>query len=243
MSDPGQHNTLPRPAPLPGGPSDEASFRRRIESLRHRVGRYLQNERSTVIADLSCGEGEFLSLVQSMGYTNAIGISSSAESVEKARQRGLKATEEGFLDHLANHPGAYDFILLPHVVEHLGKEEFLRCVQLVREALKVGGRAVFLAPNAASPMGLMSAVSDFTHEMLLTASSLAQVGTAAGLEKIFVGGTTPPPIALRGKLRALAWLAMRPALSAVYGDGHFAYGRVMEPELIGVFYRPPKLSP
>jgi 2-polyprenyl-3-methyl-5-hydroxy-6-metoxy-1,4-benzoquinol methylase len=235
-----QPSTLPRPTPIAGGTADEPSFLHRVESLRHRVTSYLQNERTIAIADLGCGMGEFLWLVRSMGYTSAIGIGQSEADLGEARKRGLTNVQrEGVLEHLAAHPGAYDFILLPSVVEHFTKEELLRCLQLVREALKVGGRAVVLAPNAASPLGLMSAVSDITHEVLLTASSLAQVGAAAGLEKIFVGGTTPPPIKLRGQMRALVWTALRPVFAAVYGDHHFEYGRVMEPELIGVFYRAP----
>ena len=96
---------------------------------------------------------------------------------------------------------------------------------------------VLLTPNAASPLGFIYAVSDFTHELLLSATSLAQVAGATGLRPVFLGGTSPNPNGRRGRVKALAWRAMRPAIAAIYGDRRLPYGRVVEPELIGVFER------
>jgi 2-polyprenyl-3-methyl-5-hydroxy-6-metoxy-1,4-benzoquinol methylase len=218
---------------------DEALFQEKVDYFRHRIGPYLPGDKNAAIADLACGVGEFLWLARAQGYTNVIGIDLSEPQLAHARRMGLTNVQaESLFDHLPKHPGAYDFILLGHVVEHLTKDELMRCMHLAVDALKPGGRIALLTPNAASPFGFIYAVSDFTHELLLTATSLSQVARAVGLEVVFLGGTTPNPRAWRGKARAALWRTVRPALAAIYGIPRIPFGRVMEPELLGVFARP-----
>jgi SAM-dependent methyltransferase len=184
---------------------DEAAYRDKIEYFRHRLAAFLPADKKARIIDLACGAGEFLSLLHSLGYTEARGIDLSEAQLAHARRMGLSNVDRD---------------------------------DLVRAALKPGGRALFLTPNAASPLGFIYAVSDFTHELLLSATSLSQVAGAAALEVVYLGGARPNPKNLKGIAKAAAWAVLRPALVRVYGDRRLPYGGVVEPELLGVFQRP-----
>ena len=144
----------------------------------------------------------------------------------------------GLMEHLQTHPQAYDVVVLSHVVEHLTKRELLEALRLTRAALVPGGQALLLTPNAASPFGFLYAVSDFTHELLLTATSLSQVAAATGFEIVYLGGVRPPRTSVRGWLKAAAWASVRPVLARALGDRRLPFGTVVEPELIGAFRRP-----
>jgi 2-polyprenyl-3-methyl-5-hydroxy-6-metoxy-1,4-benzoquinol methylase len=218
---------------------DEAAYRDKIEYFRHRLAAFLPADKKARIIDLACGAGEFLSLLHSLGYTEARGIDLSEAQLAHARRMGLSNVDrDDLVHHLESHPNTYDVVVLSHVIEHLTKNELLSCMRLVRAALKPGGRALFLTPNAASPLGFIYAVSDFTHELLLSATSLSQVAGAAALEVVYLGGARPNPKNLKGIAKAAAWAVLRPALVRVYGDRRLPYGGVVEPELLGVFQRP-----
>ncbi len=218
-------------------PRDPAWYRSRARFFHHRTHGFLPTDPGADILDLACGAGEFLYYLRSRGYTAARGIDLSDEQLALARRMGLEnvAREDAFA-HVRSHPGAYDFILASHVLEHLRKEDVVQCLGLVGRALRKGGRLVVLLPNAGSPLGLPYAFGDFTHEVYFTAMSLAQVSALAGLSIVHIGGIAPDAGSVAGLLKAGLWAALlRPALGAVLGDRRMRFGRVLEPELIGVF--------
>ena len=218
---------------------DEAAFQEKIEYFRHRFGPFLPADKQARIIDLACGAGELLALLRSLAYVNSTGIDLSETQIAHARKMGLvNVSQDNLVSHLQSHPDTYDLIVLSHVIEHMTKNELLECMRLTRAALRPGGRALFLTPNAASPLGFLYAVSDFTHELLLSATSLSQVAGAVGLDIVHLGGAKPTPRNLKGFAKAAAWAVLRPALASVYGDRRLPYGAVIEPELIGVFQRP-----
>lgn len=218
---------------------DQAAYDAKIEYFRHRFGPYLPKDKSARIVDLACGAGEFLALLKAEGYTNASGIDLSEAQLAHARRMGLtNVARENLVDHLKANEGGADLLVLSHVVEHMTKSELLSCMRLVRAALKPGGRLLLLTPNAASPLGFIYAVSDITHELLLSATSLSQVTDVAGLKVVYLGGARPTANSLKGRVKGMAWSVLRPALVSVYGDRRLPYGGVVEPELLGVFERP-----
>ena len=221
-------------------PRDPAWYRARSRFFDHRTRPFLPPDPGAAILDLACGAGEFLYYLRSRGYTAARGIDLSGEQLAVARGMGLQnVAQEDALSHLRAHPHTYDFILASHIVEHLPKGEVVECLGLMGKALRADGRLVVLLPNAGSPLGLPYAFGDFTHEVYFTAMSLAQAAALAGLPIIRIAGVTPDRGHATGFVKAALWAGLlRPLLVAVLGDRRMKFGRVFEPELIGVFGRP-----
>jgi SAM-dependent methyltransferase len=220
-------------------PRDPAWYRARSQFFHHRTHAFLPAEPGAAILDLACGAGEFLYYLRARGYTAARGIDLSVEQLALARGMGLQnVAQEEALTHLRAHPHSYDFILASHIVEHLPKGEVVECLGLMGKALRADGRLVVLLPNAGSPLGLPYAFGDFTHEVYFTAMSLAQAAALAGLPIIQIRGISPDRTSATGLIKAALWAGLlRPLLVAVVGDRRMRFGRVLEPEIIGVFGR------
>jgi len=225
-------------------PRDLEWYRGRSRFFHHRTHAFLPRDPGAPILDLACGAGEFLYYLRSRGYAAARGIDLSEEQLALARGMGLQnVAREDAVAHLRAHPASYDFILASHIVEHLPKEEVVECLGLMGKALRAGGRLVVLLPNAGSPLGLPYAFGDFTHEVYFTAMSLAQAAALARLPILRIAGIAPDARGASGVLKAAVWAGLlRPLLVAVLGDRRMKYGRVLEPELIGVF-APPDEAP
>lgn len=221
-------------------PRDPEWYRARSRFFHHRTHAFLPRDPGAPILDLACGAGEFLYYLRTRGYTAARGIDLSEEQLALARGMGLpNVAREDALAHLRAHPASYDFILASHIVEHLPKEEVVECLRLMGKALRAGGRLVVLLPNAGSPLGLPYAFGDFTHEVYFTAMSLAQAAALAGLPILRIAGIAPDARGASGAVKAALWAAvLRPLLAAFLGDRRMQYGRVLEPELVGVFAPP-----
>jgi 2-polyprenyl-3-methyl-5-hydroxy-6-metoxy-1,4-benzoquinol methylase len=222
-------------------PRDAAWYAQRSRFFHHRVAAFLPDDPEAPILDAACGAGELIHYLLSRGRRDVEGVDLSAEQIAQARASGLTNVRQAdVFEHLEASPGRYQLILASHVVEHLSKAEIVRCLRLMRDALRAGGRILVLTPNAGSPLGLAYSFGDFTHETHFTAMSLAQVAALADLSVVHLGGIRPDPAGLRGRVRRILWdHALAPVLGALLGDGRMRYGRVMEPELIGVFTSPP----
>jgi SAM-dependent methyltransferase len=222
-------------------PRDPAWYRARSRFFHHRTHAVLPADPGAAILDLACGAGEFLYYLRSRGYTAARGIDLSDEQLALARGMGLdNVAREDAIAHLRAHPRSYDFILASHIVEHLPKDEVVACLGLMGKALRAGGRLVVLLPNAGSPLGIPYAFGDFTHEVYFTGMSLAQAAALAGLPILRIEGIAPDAgSSAAGAVKAALWAAvLRPLLVGLLGDRRMQYGRIMEPELVGVFGRP-----
>jgi SAM-dependent methyltransferase len=220
-------------------PRDPAWYRARSQFFHHRTHPFLPRDPGAAILDLACGAGEFLYYLRTRRYTAARGIDLSVEQLDLARGMGLQnVAQEDALTHLRAHPHTYDFILASHIVEHLPKGEVVECLGLMGKSLRADGRLVVLLPNAGSPLGLPYAFGDFTHEVYFTAMSLAQAAALARLPIIQIRGIAPDRASATGLIKAALWAGLlRPLLVAILGDRRMKFGRVLEPEIIGVFGR------
>jgi 2-polyprenyl-3-methyl-5-hydroxy-6-metoxy-1,4-benzoquinol methylase len=216
---------------------DAAWYAERSRFFHHRLGAFLPADRDAAILDAACGAGEVLHYLLTRGYRAAEGVDLSDEQLEQARSAGLtNVSRADVLEHLEQSRGRYDLIVASHLIEHLSKARVVTCLRLMGQALRPGGRAVVLTPNAGSPLGLPYSLGDFTHEVHFTAMSLAQAAALADLKVVHLAGVRPDPSGPRGRLRRWLWdLLLERGLAALLGDRRMRYGRVMEPELIGVF--------
>lgn len=96
------------------------------------------------VLDIGCGIGRNL---EHLGGTG-IGVDHNAASIAIARDRGLTAfTVAGF--HASEHAqrGAFDSLLLAHVIEHVGEPQGLAIAREYLDYLRPGGKVVFICPQ------------------------------------------------------------------------------------------------
>lgn len=95
--------------------------------------------------DLGCGEGVLLGLLGDLGW-EAWGVELNPVMAAEARQRGLRALE-GSLEAPSPPPGlagAFDLVLMNHIVEHLRAPEL--SLRSVRAVTASGGSLVLETP-------------------------------------------------------------------------------------------------
>jgi len=97
------------------------------------------------VLDIGCGIGRNL---EHLGGGTGIGVDHNAASIAIARDRGLTAfTVAGF--HASKHAqrGAFDALLLAHVIEHVGEPQALAIAREYLDYLRPGGKVVFICPQ------------------------------------------------------------------------------------------------
>ncbi|MCU0442999.1 MAG: class I SAM-dependent methyltransferase [Bacteroidia bacterium] len=147
----------------------------------------LSNNKQATILDIGCGFGSFLSAAKQAGYTNTIGIDTSAEQVDIAHQLGItEVVQEDAFTYLQKYPNHFDTITALDVLEHFTKDEAVSLLHHVLNALKPGGKLILRTPNADSPMSSVYLFGDFTHELILNASSAHQLLVTCGFQNIHI---------------------------------------------------------
>lgn len=199
------HHPAPRSAAeLLRGPGP--TFRKRFAPL-------LPRAKDARIADLGCGYGEFLYFLQQEGYRNTCGIDLDRAHVDASQSLGVRNVRCGDAREFLRSACDYDVISALDVVEHFPKAEVLDFFELVRGALRPGGRFLCQVPNLAgfhTPLFFM----DFTHQTPFTGPSLKQALEIAGFVKVRVFGLGPVAHGLRSAARCLLWRGISATLRA-----------------------------
>lgn len=136
------------------------------------------------ILDFGAGFGHLAQALRTEGYANIEVLDVSPPALAHCRSIGLvvhDGNDPGFFEAKR---GAYDFVILSHVVEHFPKEEIIPLLGRVAGLLRAGGAAIVMVPNAQSNTGAYWAYEDFTHHTLFTSGSLYYVLRAAGFSKV-----------------------------------------------------------
>jgi methionine biosynthesis protein MetW len=99
-------------------------------------------ERAKVL-DLGCGEGELLQWLAENKGVDARGVEISGAKVQRAIARGV-SVYQGDIDHgLVDYPDqAFDYVILSQTLQ-----ETRQPLQVLREMLRVGRRAIVAFPN------------------------------------------------------------------------------------------------
>jgi 2-polyprenyl-3-methyl-5-hydroxy-6-metoxy-1,4-benzoquinol methylase len=132
--------------------------------------------------EVGCGLGR--NLQNARGFAEGLGIDHNPDSVAVARARGLQAltTEEFHRSPLAV-PGAFDTLLVSHVLEHLTREEALGLLRTYLPFVKAGGQVIVVTPQEAGYR------SDPTHvtfvDLPACARLLAEAGVAVERQESF----------------------------------------------------------
>jgi len=153
------------------------------------------------IADLGCGRGELVRLLDEHGL-NAIGVDSNEGQIGDGEER-LFVTDDLFhwLDDQAD--GSLRAVVAMHVVEHLPLDLQIRLVFESRRVLADGGLLVLETPNTLS---LSVAATNFwvdpTHERPVHPALLEFLAAEAGFAAIELRPLHPMALAFRGAVAA-----------------------------------------
>jgi SAM-dependent methyltransferase len=110
------------------------------------------------VADIGCGTGEWLSVLQRRGIPGW-GIDLSPEAVDRARSRGFDARlGDGLAALAATEPGSLGAVTSFQVIEHLGFDDLVVLVEAALVALRPGGLVILETPN---PLNLAVAATSF----------------------------------------------------------------------------------
>lgn len=151
----------------------------------------LDKPKNARILDIGCGYGSLIYTFKQAGFTNCIGIDLSKEQIKVAHELGIpEAQLEDLRVHLKAHVGSYDVITGMDIIEHFSKDEVIEVLDLVRDALKPDGLAIFRTPNVDAPYSTVFYYGDFTHENFLNFSSATQLMENIGFSKVQVLSST-----------------------------------------------------
>lgn len=142
----------------------------RVQALYHWNLRRLELGRTL---DVGCGIGRHLVVL------DGVGVDHNPMSVEVARRRGLAAfTPDEFEASPHARPGAFDSMLLSHVVEHMTRTEAVALVGRYLPFLRSAGRVVLIAPQEQGFRG------DDTHVEFMDEAALRAILEANGLSVV-----------------------------------------------------------
>src|SRR5215470_2489543 len=95
------------------------------------------------VLDLGCGEGELLEWLSGNKSVEARGVEISSAQVRRAIARGVSAYQGDIDEGLADYPDrAFDYVILSQTLQ-----ETRAPLQVLREMLRVGRRAIISFPN------------------------------------------------------------------------------------------------
>jgi SAM-dependent methyltransferase len=173
---------------------------------RKRFGSILPQNKAAAILDVACGLGYFLYFLKEEGYTNYQGIDFSKEQLDIARTNGISEVEEADLfSYLPQQRNSYELIIANDIIEHFTKDEVVRFLDLLYNALKPGGMVIISTANMASLYGARTAYLDFTHETGFTPQSLSQILRVCQFIDVTIIGENPIIHDFRSMFRAGLW--------------------------------------
>lgn len=171
----------------------------------------LPSDPNTLVADVGCGQGAWLTWVASQGYRNLTGIDVSQSELDLAQHLpNVELIHEDAIAALKEYESQFGLIHAKDLFEHFTKNEALEFLRSCFHALKPGGELWIYTFNAQGWFAAATHHGDFTHELAVTPASLAQVLRATGFKTISVQGRLPTPRTLGGLGRKLLFHALDP---------------------------------
>jgi len=127
------------------------------------------------VLDVGCGIGRNLQHLDG----NGVGVDTSQASVEVARTRGWTAyTVDEFRSSPDAVAGAYDSLLIAHVLEHMPRQDAEDLVRGYLRYLRCGGQVIVVVPQE------VGYASDDTHMNFLEADDVVAILAACGLSTV-----------------------------------------------------------
>lgn len=167
------------------------------------------------ILELGCGPGIFLEFLKTQGFQNAAGIDISPEQIKTARKRDLNAAVADVFEYLASNPQKYQVIFGLDFIEHFTREELLKLVPLIANALQPGGILILQTPNGQGLFSQQVIFGDLTHMTVFTPASLEQLLRLFQFKNFCFFETKLDTPDLKGRIRAFAWWIIKFKLNLI----------------------------
>lgn len=183
-----------------------------------RLVKHFPTDRDTRILELGCGYGVWLHWLRESGYRNLEGVDRSPEQVEAAHGLGMNFVVENDLaaDLAARASESCDVVLAADILEHLTKDEALSMADQVFRVLAPGGLFILHLPNGDGIFAGHIEYGDFTHELIVTSTSLAQMLRCVGFTGFSAYEDTPVVHGFSSACRSLVWMAARTAVRLIF---------------------------
>jgi 2-polyprenyl-3-methyl-5-hydroxy-6-metoxy-1,4-benzoquinol methylase len=209
--------------------------------LRRMVAQFFPADRNCSIVDLGCGSGSLLLFLQRAGYAKTLGVETSPDQVQLARQLGVKSVISGDLLEFLRESGGelYDVVVAFDVIEHFAKDEILEILDHSYRVLRPGGRLILHVPNAEGIFGSRIFWSDFTHEMAFTREGLRQLTHACGFVSLECREDVPVVHGVKSFVRRVLWSGLRGFFRLVHmaETGDPGVGMIFTQNLLAVAYK------
>ena len=185
--------------------------------MKLKLQQWLPRNKEAYCLDLACGCGEFVFLLESLGFRNTTGVDICEEELQAARQYvngGL--TTGDVLEFLkAADSASIDFISALNLLEHLTKDKLLELLIECHRVLRSGGTFVAMVPNAVSPFGSLTRHWDITHEWAFTTNNFRQLASLIGFnDEIEFRECGPRVHGVLSAIRYTLWQVIRGAIAA-----------------------------
>jgi cyclopropane fatty-acyl-phospholipid synthase-like methyltransferase len=150
---------------------------------------FLPSDRTAGVLDLGCGGGHFLHYVKGRGFANHLGVERDSElaAAVKATVTPHVVNADLFTFLGTAKAGGWSVVALNDVLEHFGKEDGVRLLEMIRKVLPDDGRVLIKTINMSSPFATRSRYADLTHESGYTEESLGALLGVAGLRPLHIG--------------------------------------------------------
>jgi 2-polyprenyl-3-methyl-5-hydroxy-6-metoxy-1,4-benzoquinol methylase len=193
-----------------GTPVDpESTCRRHADTLDSLLGPLWSACSPLHVLELGCGPGAFLHWARARGVSSLHGIDLAEEQVALARSLDLPAEVADAHAWLQTHVGEYDLIVAFDLLEHFRRHEALDLLDLVRGALRPGGRFFLTTPNGSGWRPGPVVHGDLTHETVFTPRSLRHLLTLADFDRVHVREVRPPVHGVASFIRHGLWRVVR----------------------------------
>ncbi|MCR4307705.1 MAG: class I SAM-dependent methyltransferase [Candidatus Berkelbacteria bacterium] len=177
----------------------------------YRIKHLLPKNMDARCLDIACGSGTFLYYLKSNGYQDLTGIDISPEQVFLAKQV-CEDVHEGDTMQFLSAGHKYDLITIFSFIEHLTRDEAVRFLDAVYEALNPEGRLIIITPNADSPFASHMRYGDVTHEVIYNQGALSSLLKSCRFSNCRAYETGPVPQGIVSVIRWLLWQGIKSLL-------------------------------